>query len=103
MRDGTSEIETELPTGGRRIYKIPRCGAARLATMEQSFLGLLEAIGEDPTREGLARTPARAARALEFLTAGYRQSLDELINNALFDSEASEIILIKDIELYSLC
>ena len=71
--------------------------------MEQSFLGLLEAIGEDPQREGLLRTPNRAARAFEFLTAGYRQSLDEIINNALFDSEASEIILVKDIELYSLC
>ena len=71
--------------------------------MEQSFLGLLEAIGEDPQREGLVRTPGRAARAFEFLTAGYRQSLDELINNALFESEASEIILVKDIELYSLC
>jgi GTP cyclohydrolase I len=71
--------------------------------MEQSFLALLEAIGEDPRREGLVRTPGRAARAFEFLTAGYRQSLDELVNNALFDSEASEIILVKDIELYSLC
>ena len=71
--------------------------------MEQSFLSLLEAIGEDPQREGLVRTPGRAARAFEFLTAGYRQSLDEIINNALFESEASEIILVKDIELYSLC
>ena len=71
--------------------------------MEQSFLALLQAIGEDPQREGLVRTPERAARAFEFLTAGYRQSLDELINNALFESEASEIILVKDIELYSLC
>src|SRR5439155_624306 len=74
-----------------------------LASMEQSFLSLLEAIGEDPQREGLVRTPGRAARAFEFLTAGYRQSLDGIINNALFDSEASEIILVKDIELYSLC
>jgi GTP cyclohydrolase I len=64
---------------------------------------LLEAIGEDPQREGLVRTPGRAARAFEFLTAGYRQSLDGIINNALFESEASEIILVKDIELYSLC
>jgi GTP cyclohydrolase I len=103
MRDGNSEIETELQAAERRISKIPRCGAARVASMEQSFLSLLEAIGEDPRREGLVRTPARAARAFEFLTAGYRQSLEELINNALFDSEASEIILVKDIELYSLC
>ena len=103
MRDGNSETETELQAAERRISKITRCGAARVASMEQSFLNLLEAIGEDPQREGLVRTPGRAARAFEFLTAGYRQSLDELINNALFDSEASEIILVKNIELYSLC
>lgn len=103
MRDGNSETETELQAAERRIAKIQRCGAARVAGMEQCFLGLLESIGEDPKREGLVRTPLRAARAFEFLTAGYRQSLDELINNALFESEASEIILVKDIELYSLC
>ncbi len=103
MRDGNSETETELQAAERRISKISRCGAARVASMEESFLALLEAIGEDPRREGLLRTPGRAARAFEFLTAGYRQSLDELVNNALFDSEASEIILVKDIELYSLC
>ena len=103
MRDGNSETETELQAAERRISSIPRCGAARVASMEQSFLALLQAIGEDPQREGLVRTPERAARAFEFLTAGYRQSLEELINNALFESEASEIILVKDIELYSLC
>jgi len=103
MRDGNSETETELQAAERRINKIQRCGAARVASMEQSFLQLLEAIGEDPQREGLLRTPNRAARAFEFLTAGYRQSLDDIINSALFESEASEIILVKDIELYSLC
>ena len=103
MRDGNSETETELQAAERRISKLQRCGDARVASMEQSFLGLLEAIGEDPQREGLVRTPCRAARAFEFLTAGYRQSLDDIINNALFESEASEIILVKDIELYSLC
>src|SRR5215216_1311693 len=103
MRDGNSESETELQAAERRISRIPRCGVARVASMEQSFLSLLEAIGEDPQREGLLRTPGRAARAFEFLTAGYRQSLEELVNKALFESEASEIILVKDIELYSLC
>ena len=103
MRDGNSETETELQAAERRISKLQRCGDARVASMEQSFLGLLEAIGEDPQREGLVRTPCRAARAFEFLTAGYRQSLDGIINNALFESEASEIILVKDIELYSMC
>jgi GTP cyclohydrolase I len=71
--------------------------------MENSFRELLEAVGEDPEREGLLRTPSRAARAFDFLTNGYRQDLDEIVNNAIFESDASEIILVKDIELYSLC
>jgi GTP cyclohydrolase I len=95
--------ETELEAAERRIRNIPRCGAAKLASMEQSFLDLLKAIGEDPQREGLLRTPTRAARAFEFLTNGYRQSLDEVVNGAIFVSDASEIILVKDIELYSMC
>ncbi|MEY2527601.1 MAG: cyclohydrolase [Verrucomicrobiota bacterium] len=110
-REGDSDIEmrqsrnheTELEAAERRIRNIPRCGAAKLPSMEQSFLELLRAIGEDPQREGLLRTPTRAARAFEFLTNGYRQSLDNVVNGAIFESDASEIILVKDIELYSMC
>jgi GTP cyclohydrolase IA len=75
----------------------------KLELLEDAYRNLLEAIGEDVDREGLRRTPVRAARALEFLTQGYRQDLDEIINDAVFASDASEIILVKDIELYSLC
>ena len=95
--------ETEFEAAQRRIKNIPHCGAAKLAGMEKSFLELLQAIGEDPEREGLLKTPARAARAFEFLTNGYRQSLDEVVNDAIFASDASEIVLVKDIELYSMC
>jgi GTP cyclohydrolase I len=95
--------ETELEAAERRIRNLPRCGAAKLASMEQSFLELLKAIGEDPKREGLLKTPSRAARAFEFLTNGYRQSLDDVVNGAIFESDTSEIILVKDIELYSMC
>jgi GTP cyclohydrolase I len=74
-----------------------------LDRIANAYRELLQTIGEDVDREGLQRTPDRAARALEFLTQGYRQDLDEIINGAVFESSASEIILVKDIELYSLC
>jgi hypothetical protein len=95
--------ESELEAASRRMRDIPRCGAAKRNSMERSFHELLEAVGEDPQRQGLLKTPERAARAFEFLTNGYRQSLDEVVNNAIFDSDASEIVLVKDIELYSMC
>lgn len=100
---GMNNNESELQAAERRMGNIPRCGAARVASLERSFHEILEAVGEDPQREGLLKTPGRAAQAFEFLTAGYRQSLDEIVNNAIFQSEASEIVLVKDIELYSMC
>ena len=61
-------------------------------------------LGEDPDREGLVRTPLRVAKALDFLTSGYATSLDEVVNNAIFDAEgAEEMVLVKDIEFYSMC
>ncbi|MGI8889602.1 MAG: GTP cyclohydrolase I FolE [Chthoniobacterales bacterium] len=71
--------------------------------MERIFGELLDAVGEDRDRQGLAKTPGRAARSFEFLTAGYRQTVDEVVNDAIFDSDASEIVMVKDIELYSMC
>ena len=64
---------------------------------------LLIEIGEDPAREGLKQTPARAAKAWEYLTSGYRHSLTEVINGAVFESEANNMIIVRDIEVYSLC
>jgi GTP cyclohydrolase I len=95
--------ETELQAAERRIASLRPCGAVKLAGLEKSFRELLESVGEDPERQGLLRTPNRAARAFDFLTNGYRQSLDAVVNDAIFDTEASEIVLVKDIELYSLC
>ena len=71
--------------------------------MEEHWAKIIEAIGEDLQRPGLADTPKRAARAFEFLTRGYGQSVEEVVNNALFPSESSEMILVQDVELYSLC
>lgn len=80
-----------------------RLEVEQLDSLADSFREILEAVGEDISRQGLARTPLRAARAFEFLTQGYRQCVEDVVNNAIFDSDASEIILVKDIELYSMC
>ncbi|MDO7572160.1 MAG: GTP cyclohydrolase I FolE [Pseudomonadales bacterium] len=70
--------------------------------MEQAFRTILEQVGEDPEREGLLDTPSRAAKAMEFLTKGYGETLESLVNEALFASDTSEMILVQDIELYSM-
>lgn len=68
-----------------------------------AYRQLLIQLGENPSREGLLKTPQRAAKALQHLTRGYQQDLTSLVNDALFTSEADEMIVVKDIELYSLC
>lgn len=64
---------------------------------------LLRGIGEDPQREGLRKTPERVVAALKFLTSGYRQSLEELLNSAIFDEGHDEMVLLRDVSLFSLC
>ncbi len=71
--------------------------------MKEHFSAIIEAIGEDLERPGLKDTPERAAKAFQFLTRGYNQTLDSVINGALFPSDSREMILVKDIELYSMC
>jgi len=99
MRDGDSELEI----GERFTREMSRLDQEQLDALSESFQQILEAVGEDASRQGLRKTPLRAARAFEFLTQGYRQSVEEIVNGAIFDSDASEIILVKDIELYSMC
>ncbi|MBD2637306.1 GTP cyclohydrolase I FolE [Limnothrix sp. FACHB-881] len=73
------------------------------AEMEQAVRTLLIGLGEDPDREGLRDTPKRVVKALQFLTSGYRQSLDELLNGAVFHENANEMVLVRDIDLFSSC
>ena len=71
--------------------------------MEKHFSEIISALGEDVNREGLLDTPKRAAKAMQFLTRGYQMSVDEVVNNAIFESDNDEMVIVKDIEMYSLC
>lgn len=71
--------------------------------LDSLYKEIIRGVGEDPDREGLLDTPSRAARAMEYLTRGYHQTTDEVVNNAIFESDNEEMILVKNIELYSLC
>ncbi len=81
-------------------------GPERLETsspLEEAVREILRQVGEDPGREGLLATPQRVAKALEFLTSGYRQDIDQLLNGALYEVSYDEMVIVKDIELFSLC
>ncbi|HJO21138.1 MAG TPA: GTP cyclohydrolase I FolE [Candidatus Marinimicrobia bacterium] len=71
--------------------------------LEEITKSLLESIGEDPNREGLLKTPQRVAKSWEFLSKGYKEDLDTLINNAIFEESAKDMVIVKNIEFYSLC
>ena len=71
--------------------------------LEDNTRNLLELLGEDPKREGLINTPKRVAKAWDFLTKGYNENLDDLINNAVFEGESKDMVIVKNIEFYSLC
>ena len=71
--------------------------------LTEHYPGLIQGVGEDLGRDGLLRTPERAAKAMQFLCRGYNQSLDEVVNEAIFESTNDDMVIVKDIELYSLC
>lgn len=71
--------------------------------MQHLYKEILHSIGEDPDREGLRDTPKRAAQALTYLTKGYQEDLSDIINGALFESDMSEMVIVRNIEMYSMC
>lgn len=71
--------------------------------MEEQYRQILIQIGEDPDREGLIKTPSRAAEAMRYLTQGYRQSVEEIVNDAIFTETHDQMVIVRDIEFYSLC
>ncbi|HKD90363.1 MAG TPA: GTP cyclohydrolase I FolE [Terriglobales bacterium] len=86
------------------MKKLPQSSSALAsASLADLVREILERVGEDPSREGLLRTPARVAAALEFLTRGYTQSAEDVLRKALFTVSYDEMVIVKDIEMFSLC
>ena len=78
-------------------------GSAASEPLAEAVRAFLRELGEDPTREGLLRTPHRVARSLRFLTSGYHQDVDQVLNGALYSVAYDEMVIVKDIEIFSLC
>ncbi|XP_003217566.1 GTP cyclohydrolase 1 [Anolis carolinensis] len=76
---------------------------ARLSALEAAYGSILRGLGENPERQGLQRTPRRAAKAMQFLTKGYHENVAEILNDAMFDEDHDEMVIVKDIEMFSLC
>ena len=86
-----------------RYHRVEEYNPKSLEIVKNNFAGILEALGEDLTRDGLAKTPERVAKALHFVTQGYQLDALQILKSAIFDEHHSEMVIVKDIELYSLC
>ncbi|KXJ93495.1 hypothetical protein Micbo1qcDRAFT_146456 [Microdochium bolleyi] len=86
-----------------RLEESPEQAAVRLEKMRGAVRTILECIGEDPDREGILDTPARYAKALLFFTKGYQQNVKDIVNNAIFHEGHNEMVIVKDIEIFSMC
>ena len=75
----------------------------QISRLSSSYVEILKAVGEDVSREGLIKTPERAARSISYLTQGYNQNLDEVVKGAIFNEDIENMVIVKDIELFSLC
>lgn len=85
------------------IKKDNKTESMNTSPMESAYADIIAGVGEDLTRDGLLDTPKRAAKAMKFLTNGYNQTVEDIVNGALFESDANEMVLVSDIELYSMC
>jgi GTP cyclohydrolase I len=103
----TLSIRPELPSSNRTLSSLSKQETqpsnVTEAEMMEAVRTLLIGLGEDPEREGLKDTPKRVVKALQFLTKGYHESLDELLNGAVFTEDANEMVLVRDIDIFSSC
>ena len=90
-------------THNGQAAKIKATSEAATEKMMEAVYTMLESVGEDPEREGLLKTPKRVAEAMQYLTSGYNQTLEDLVNGAIFDEGHNEMVLVRDINFFSLC
>jgi GTP cyclohydrolase I len=83
--------------------KVEHYDEAATSQLKDSYTGIIKAIGEDPGREGLVKTPERMAKAMQYLTQGYQMDAKEILNSAKFKEDYNEMVIVKNIELYSMC
>lgn len=93
----------KFPIMHQRVYIVRNLQITEDRIMEKEIRKILEALGEDPEREGLKDTPRRVKKSWEFLTRGYRQDIKDVINGAIFEEPCDDMIIVKDIEFYSMC
>lgn len=95
-------MENNNPTG--QFYKkVEQYGMDKIAALTDNYKSIINHLGEDPEREGLKKTPERIAKAMQFLTQGYDQDAEAVVRSAMFTEECSEMVIVKDIEIYSMC
>ncbi|MBK7441160.1 MAG: GTP cyclohydrolase I FolE [Bacteroidetes bacterium] len=88
---------------GQFYKKVEQYGMESLSGLQENYKAIITQLGEDPEREGLQKTPERIAKAMQFLTQGYDQDAEAVVRGAMFTEECSEMVIVKDIEIYSMC
>ena len=94
---------TELDDNEEFYHKVEYYNKARTEKLSYHYKEILKLLGEDPEREGLVKTPYRVAKAMQFMTRGYTESPEEILRSALFKEDYRQMVIVKDIEIYSLC
>ncbi len=102
-RNGSIHDADDIEFTDRFYTKIESYGMDTIEQISESYRSIIERLGEDPEREGLVKTPERIAKAMQFLTQGYAQDAEAVIRSAMFSENCSEMVIVKDIELYSMC
>ena len=102
-RNGSIHDANDIEFTDRFYTKIESYGMDTIEQISESYRSIIERLGEDPEREGLLKTPERIAKAMQFLTQGYAQDAEAVIRSAMFSESCSEMVIVKDIELYSMC